>query len=438
MARLADIARLKIDDLPKGVDHNSPLEDQVTYVFTALSQYAKANNWETYKHGRIDGRKGHVTMTYLIKELFPQATPEERQVTQQIVSSVLRRTGAAVCLHRTSPAEREKGEKPTWYVADRMPDNLVVVATHHKVSPSSGGQDRLSYVADRLTPREAGEDREPAPVETRRVDKDTPAPSRADRDRIVDDEFVTEIYEQIATSQVPVTIPELVILTNRPSWAVRHATEKLIADDRLFYRSETRAEKLVRGGGKLPPARPSRLFWPSEPVPERTELPAGIEPVKTSADYAADKAEQRRKLDQAIMDYLLEPNQRQRTSGRIADNLGQPLPEIKAALRRLTQSRVLRQNSAGSYSIVRTKYSPEDWAQDEPALAPVKDDDRPLADRIKELVDELAAGDGQDAFADERAEYLTEIERLRGEIVSLSQENSELKRQVEKVRKLLS
>lgn len=432
MARLADIARLKIDDLPKGVDHNSPLENQVTYVFTALNQYAKANNWESYQHGRIAGRKGHVTMTYLIKELFPQATPEERQVTQQIVSSVLRRTGAAVCLHRTSPSEREKGEKPTWYVADRMPDNLVVVATHHK----SGTPDRLTQVANKLTPHEAGEDREPAPVETRRIDRDTPEPSKADRDKIVNDEFVTEIYEQVATSQVPVTIPELVTLTNRPSWAVRHATEKLLADGRLLYRRETRAEKLVRGGGKLPPARPSRLFWPSEPVPERTELPAGIEPVKTSADYAADKAEQRRKLDQEIMDYLLEPNQRQRTSGRIAENLGQSLPDVKASLRRLVQGRILRQNSGGSYYVVKpTTVKPEDWVA--AAAAPVARDERSLPDRIKALVDELAAGDG-DAFADERAEYLTEIERLRGEIVTLSQENSELKRQVDKVKKLLS
>ena len=169
MARLADVARLKVGNLPKGVDHNSPLEDQVTYVFTALNQYAKANNWEIYQHGRIPGRKGHVTMTYLIKELFPQASPEERQVTQQIVSSVLRKTGAAICLHRTSPSEREKGEKPTWYVSDAMPDNLVVVATHHKPGQSSLPPDRLTQVANKLTPHEAGEDREPNPVTVTRV-----------------------------------------------------------------------------------------------------------------------------------------------------------------------------------------------------------------------------------------------------------------------------
>lgn len=457
MVRFADAARLKLEGLPTDVDQHSPLDAQVSFIYQAMHQYALKNNWEAFRRGQVTGHKGPFTLKYLIEQLFPKATSDERQVIQQIASSVLRQTGAAVCLHNPSPTERADGVKPTWYVADRMPDNLMIVATHHKGGPTPGPPDRLTQVANKLTPKEAGEDREPAPVEVRQVNKDTPEPSKAERDMIVNDQFLTEVYEQVATSRAPLTIPELSLLTDKPQWAVRHATEKLVADKRLFWRVETREEKRVRGGGQLPPARPSKLFWPADPVPERTQLPPGIEPVKSSRDHAKERVNERRADDELVFNYLGsdDATNRGRSSGKIAAEINLPVQRVKDALRRLTNAGRLRVNSAYLYYHAGQQAFPSSGikpAPRTPAPPPLPgpvtaDEDEPadmdLLNRIYSLVDELAREAGYEIEEAEGNE--AEVTELREKVVALSVENSELKREnadlkakVEKINKLLS
>lgn len=436
MVRLADAARLTLDGLPRDVDHRSALADQVVFVWKAMRQYAERNNWETWKYGGQAGHRGPFTMRYFLEQLFPGANKDELKTTQQIISSVLRQTGAAVCIYSPNATELQSGTKPSWYVSDTMPENLVVIATHHRPR-TAGPPDRLTQVANKLTPHEAGEDREPAPVETRSLNQNTPEPAAAaERDNVVNEEFIQNIFEQVATCPVPITIPELSLLTDKPQWACRYAAESLVTDGKLLWRVESRAEKMVRGGGKMPPARPSRLYWPSPgPVPERTTLPPGIKPVKSSSDHAKERMAAVAQDDDMVYEFLRDADPKDRTSGKVAAATEMPILRVKASLQRLLAAKRLRVNSAYCYYHAEVKDRgrsaapvpmPEMPAPVLPPTVPAPAPPESLTEQIHRLVDQLAQGDA-----------VTENRILRARISVLEDQNRELVAKIAKFRSML-
>ena len=155
----------------EGVTATSPLADQAMYVW--YSAHARIKNGEHTEQGH--GVVGTLNMARLVRELFTLSTEQATQLSG-LIRQVLKASGAARCI---SVGHRET--QPVWWVADTMPDNIIpiAVAIANKTARGESTMDgapkpyRPSLREDRLTPAEAGETREPAPVT---VIKPEPAP----------------------------------------------------------------------------------------------------------------------------------------------------------------------------------------------------------------------------------------------------------------------
>jgi hypothetical protein len=440
LARIGDTARITLQGLDTSVNQDSPLADQIALIFKAMSQHALRNGWQVTVYRGDPGFKGTFVMKHLIEDLFPNADRETRDAISTIAGSVLRNTNAAVCVHRPIPGSHDR---PIWFVANQMPDNLAMAATDYR--PPA----RLTAIERRLTPHESGENREPAPVEVTQVAKKTDEGFEPEKlteesdltppsgDVVVNDRFIEDIYEQIATCPVPVTIPELVQFVEKPTWAVRGATERLLEASRITWREETTDEKRVRGGGQLPPARKSRLFWTAPgPVPIREVLPPGIEPMRSSREQAQERVGRMRSEEAAILKYLEHPDNYQRTSGKIAEHTGLELERAKSGLNRMVQAGKLRRSKGGQYYHVKPgdpappPPPAEDWpeapmvAVNPPGAIDWAEPAKDPAALIHRLVDELAARPSAENV-------------LKARIAELERENAEMTRLLDKFKKLL-
>lgn len=439
MVRISEVARITLEGMDSKIDHDSPLVDQARLVYEAARRFAQTQGFRRVNYlNQHPGYEGPMVMRHLVGDLFPRTSRDRQDVINGQVNQVLRKTVAAVCTKRPGPSDR--GVTPEWFIADSMPDHLTVVALgiqnkDRNTDRYITNSEKLAATERKLTPQEAGEDREPAPVEVRHVDQDTPEPSKAERDLIVDERFIEEIYEQVATSAVPLTIPELSRLTDKPQWAVRHTTERLLVGKRLVYRTETKAEKLVRGGGSLPPARPSKLWWPAPgPVPERAVLPAGIEPSKSSRDHAQERANQRLADETAIIKYLEGAGRGSRTSGKVADAVRLPPSRVKDSLHRMVSQGRLRVDAGYCYYNVDTTARRPTVPVPVPPVVPVAPPaPETLIEQVHRLVDQLAQGD---AVTENRV-LRAKVSTLEQRVAQLETENTEMSRKLESFRQML-
>lgn len=365
MVKLSDVARIMLDGMDTRVDESSSLPEQAALVYEAARRFARAQGFPEVNYlNQYPGYEGPLVMKRLVTDLFPHANREKLDAISSSVNQVLRRSVAARCTHR--PAPNEKSSSPVWFIALEPPANMADIAlgaatlNHH---PSPG---QLTYAERRLTEHEAGEDREPAEVVISTAIIKESDQTELDRDNV--------IFEEVATSPLPVTVTELAEITGIQRWRVNTSVSRLVANGRLFSRMETEEEGLVRTGGNgKPRARRPRLFWPSEPVPTREALPSGAAVQRSSREWTDRRRELNRHDEQLILDYLVRPPAGGRSTGKISRAVDIEHHRTKRLLDSMTENGVLRLSKpAGLYYLATDPQRPRRPSSDNSLDVPVR------------------------------------------------------------------
>jgi len=311
---LASQARISIKGFrpDPSIDEHSPLEAQVELVYQAAAQYAKANKFNPYRHDEHDGRAGQLVMSQIVGSLFPRVTGDEFKTLRSIIYQVLRRTDMAVCL-----AHGEGVTTPVWFVNNKPSRNLTIAIANMRGKAPGNTILPLTQAEKKLTPTEAGEDREPSPVTTRQKENNdvppkNPAQHLKDHHAMLAEKhrlLLLRMIEEIATNPQPLTVPDLHKLLGKELETVsvttfQHAAGELVSLGQLVHRKETEAEALIRGGGRKPKAQRPRLYGIAPgPVPPRTALPTGITATSHVAGAASDTAEIRDRIVQSFVEH---------------------------------------------------------------------------------------------------------------------------------------
>lgn len=146
--KVKDIARVVSSGIPDG-----EVENAAYMVHASLLREARAHGTPLLRDG-VQGYEWAGALSGLIARLWPErSTNRGEDGWASPIYQYLRRTGNAVCLSRSLP--------PCWWVAAEWQNRAPVVVS--VVKPT-----RAEFS---LTPREAGEDRAPAPVEVRMVEQ---------------------------------------------------------------------------------------------------------------------------------------------------------------------------------------------------------------------------------------------------------------------------
>lgn len=232
-----------------------------------------------------DGRLG-VLMTgseYAAAEaLWPGRSKDE-------IVEVMRETGRKrMVMMRQRPSQRGQGAT-YWVALAPMPG---MVAPEHEPTKAERAEAKV-------TPAQAGEDREPAPVVVRRPRKAAKTlnypKTRVQRSRADIQAFNDLVFEHIKGSPVPLAIPEvqaaLVDATGvEPQNNYARAIHQLRDAGKLFGRIETTEEFAMRratlGIGNKNTGHPYVLWWPRKTIPIRESLPevAGWRRVERNVD----------------------------------------------------------------------------------------------------------------------------------------------------------
>lgn len=406
MVKLAEVARIMLEGLDSQVDENSSLPEQAALVYEAARRFARAQGFKEILYlDQYPGYEGPFVMKRLITDLFPNASREKLDTISSSVGQVLRKSVAARCTVRPGPNPKATAS-PIWFIALEPPTNMADIAAGAATLNHGHHLSGLNHAERRLTEHEAGEDREPAEVIV-----STANPIKESDQAELDGDNL--IFEEVATSPMPVTVTELSEITGLERWRVNTSVSRLISQERLFSRIETEDEGLVRTGGiGKPRAKRPRLLWPSEPVPTRTALPSGATPQRTSKDWADQKRELNQRDEQLILDYLVHPPAGGRSTGKISRAIDLEHHRTKRLLDSLVDRGILRLSKpANLYYLATDPQRPRKAripASVEPAVAtpePVK------AAAPAELLEQFVAS----SVAARTAELEAELEVVKSE-----------------------
>jgi hypothetical protein len=411
---LRDTAHISLDGKRLKIEFGEPLEESVRTVHTVLKRIAQSSG-QPVTYDEKPGYRAHANLTATVRNLAPSMPKEDRERLTSLIGQVFRRTGAAVCLHKADPHTKAD---PVWFVANVLPESLVVVSSYvggrsagAAGSPPSGfsEKDFLSRSERKLLPEEVGETlpagevtltvtepkrrqrRSPTLTEEQKRRKATALEPYHEKVRAKHAELTEQIYELVATSQVPLTPPEAAILINKEYDAEWHETTvrgilgQLRDAGRLTSRPETRAERLVRGGGRSPRAKsPAVWFVPGQDA-ERTRLPDGITPLRTALDWAAERKLEKQSNADKVYTALDVPNRPEtreyapRSLGQITQATGLSPTTARAVLNHLVNEGKVFYHPKHKYwapmhrvtSTTLAKYgSRKEKAQPAPAPAP--------------------------------------------------------------------
>lgn len=265
MPQLRDIARVKVDRTD-----GDDIAQRAYLLWSHVLPAAKRQN--AYANGtyRFTGSlRSHVLA------IWPEqstASPEKIEAFSRPIYAYLYATENARC---QSPNSRP----PVWVISGTWQGGY---APRREESPRELQQRRAEA---KITPQEAGEDREPAPVVIRKRKVTTTttetttaeassaslealnAIHRSRRDR--HDEMRENAYLSVATNSQPLVAQEVAAELGISSGSARDMLHELEAAGRIFSRSETADERHLRAGGSIK-AIPALLYSTVEPVPPRT------------------------------------------------------------------------------------------------------------------------------------------------------------------------
>lgn len=385
MTALRDAARVSLGGRRMRIDVDEPLEDSVRTLHSVMLAIAEHNGRHD-RQGGLSGYRSHLNLASTVRSLTTDHTPAQRTSLASLLSQVLRKTGAAICLHRADPG---KNLDPVWFVASSLPQNLVVVAAHvrgnsagTKPGPSGFDENRfLSREERKLRPDEVGENQAPGEVVTKRQAEGLTRSGKrrptlteeqrreaGERLRVIQEERQQEhaqlrdqVYEFVVTAPIPLTAPELPQLFNAEfgtTWhesTFRSVLKELVDAGRLKARKETREERFVRGGGEMPKATGPMIYQLPGDQSLRTRLPDGIAPVKSSNQWHEERRRERDSVERKIMRVIDVPNltghARPSTVHRIAEEAGLTSAATEAALKHLVaEGKVFYNPGSNNYS----------------------------------------------------------------------------------------
>lgn len=410
MPRLKDTARVRLKG-STGVDHTSPLEEQCQEVYRVALALATSHGFKphTYNgpHGPVKGVAGPMVMSRLVRQLLPGFNDTEFKRASGLINQVLRKTDACVCIkqpNRHGGVPRPE-DLPVWFIADTMPDNIVVVALSHARNPTdtkttSFSEDEFLTRRERQLPMSSvGEDQEPAEVTvTTTVPPRPPRPPKeSDRGpeqalkeyqeqvRAERDALMQRILDELATSPISLSATDIGRIINRDDgveWSHSHYRDllnQLLGSGRVVRRKETDDERRVRGGGDLPKAGRVWLWWLAPgPVPERDRMPAGIAPLRPATDWVRETKDQLEADTSQVMRVFNarpgEPGRGARTINRISEACGLDRKRTREILTRLMEQKVVYQDEHARYylELKRRRSAPENQPTEteEAALPP--------------------------------------------------------------------
>jgi hypothetical protein len=367
MATIGSAAHIKLKGFDKeGIDSRSPLEDQTVLTYKAARHYAQVNGFERYVHRGVPGVKGPMVMKRITDTLFEdEPDKDERSKINGLVLQVLRKTDAAVCVKR--PADGDRETVPEWFIADKMPSNITIVALNHKNREPIPQAKPLvpTRTEQRLTAHEAGEDREPSEVTVKQGEPKTKQEiPQATLDAFKERHeqlarehrsFVERCFEVVRDHQpfsaLDVrTVLQAEGLTSEDSSAVRGALRELEDAGRVVKRKEEDSERLVRGGGSMPKGGRVHLYGLAPgPVPLRTAMPAGAKVYRAAQDWDNDRRQQVDAYADKILDALNRKvergGQRPRSRGKLMDAAGLDPEQFDRGIAHLLKLELVYENN---------------------------------------------------------------------------------------------
>lgn len=229
---------------------------------------------------RLDG-----SLVKHIIDLWPEYLQWDTEIQTRFrgtLYSYLKGTNNAHCLSPT--------KKPIWWISQIF-SKIAIEKVYGGSTPRSRQQARAEA---KLTPHEAGEDRDPAPVTVTQPGKvaaqpmpepeSVPRPpsgsrealqSVHDRRRGEREKRRAETLKAVKEMKEPATVEEIVKALAKAGYNAEQSTVRmdlnyLMDQGLVFTRVETREERTMRAGGMPQKAQRARLFWPKENVPTRT------------------------------------------------------------------------------------------------------------------------------------------------------------------------
>lgn len=340
MTRLGDMAR--ITTRGRG-DSPDSLEEKTWLIYTRLRGEATANGRPSPYEG-VAGYQWRGALKRIISSVYPEMEmldDLEKEAFTRPIYAALKATGNAVCLVRGV-----RGEASIWWVRkDFNNATLVQVPTPRPTTGASKERDRLEA---KVTPTEAGEDREPAPVQVRQVEGTS---------------MTSKVVKALKSTAQPLTPLEITVALGiepyikdgkqQVSSSVKDELTKLLEVGQVHRRYETPGERAIRAGlepGRIPTGRFGFLYSVKNPVPMRTARIAvqGVElnvpelPQDAGAKNGARLREQR---NSEVLDVICAAGVRRKaiTIADIAKKLGCGRGRVEDAVKDLLAAGVIHE-----------------------------------------------------------------------------------------------
>lgn len=292
MTRVSEMAEISA----RGLDPNDP--DSIVARAFLVWNAARGN---VSRIERVVGPRGgvlyHGNLTSVILDLWPHLShtdkAEELDRFRKEVYGFLRATNNAVNEKRGT-----HGGDVVWWLTDTWvpPTGPVVL----KVTAATAATHKPTATERKLTPKEAGEDRPPAPVTVTRVVTTTTTETEDTymTTAAVAEPKLTVAQQQAAKHQQilecieltlskahpqPLTVGEIAADLGIHESTARMALIELAKTGQVFSRTETASERALRFGGNSTPSLRATLYSTDSSVPERTEREAVRGVVATAA-----------------------------------------------------------------------------------------------------------------------------------------------------------
>lgn len=428
MAQVRDIAKIVG---PRSGRTGTELAQQAFLVWSA-ARARESRLGEAHLHQGVAGRIYRGNLTQVILGLWPRlshaSARHELDTFRSDVYRYLRASGNAVCIK-----SGVGGKNIEWWLRDGWNASAVTVALS-----------RMTAAERRLTPHEAGEDREPAPVVTTEVRTDEGTSSmpvnekveaafRARRERKAEEHaaLVEMVYELLSTEtgDQPVTAAEVAHATGVDASTARTCLQELTEAGRTFTRTETPEERRVRYGGMAKGTR-SQLWSTVDPVPERTERQV-VDGFRLSPSPTAQGSR-----GQARLEIMRALDGTFTTVREVADRAGRTPGSVRELLRDMHAEGLIDRGSKKSggthlvaYRRLRTAPRVAVPAPD-PAPSPASTEPtlREQVERLLERIDTATDTRELDAARDRITELEMENTELRGRIAELESALEPLRR----------
>lgn len=297
MARLSSTARVSVSGRDAAEARDAAIEQKCWMVWarahSLLSEGGKPQSLEG-----VAGIAGELNLRGVVARLWPELSgKDQRPELDAFIAPIyeyLKKSGNARCVLQPAPGS---GRRPVWWV---RADWREVLAIHVGMSTRTE-ESYMTKQEKRLTPTEAGEDRQPAPVDVRfmepasltksteAVDKLRPYLEKRSREHV---DLVGMVQLVLEDTTQPLTALELQQYLERELnyvyeiTTIRNTIKELLAAKKISSRKESPSERNLRAGGTATGAH-AMLYWaPAGEVPARTEREA-VTGVILEVDWAA-------------------------------------------------------------------------------------------------------------------------------------------------------